>query len=391
MSTSQLFLGPRAPPLHLYRHLLREASYLPPACRPFVDERIRHLFRKYRRPTGRTTHHLAKGRNRLARLRAANSGEIGSMHEVVFQAFGRKGPRRRAALKAFAGHDLPADTDALEDAIHDGPASRQAPAHTASAPPSGELAKSGVMKYFAGREAVKGEWVFGWDLDKVWQLRNSQYKKQRQSFLLWRGADIAKKPLSDVVPKENSWGRPTPYVSARAKLRKFWKGTIDKLVPPLPKAEWQFLEKLAHDRSSYKEWAIPPRRTVAGSQIEGNTANEAEPADAWDWRAYATSPVHVVERARTPQRARRGGKVNDGPYGRRTVAAPVTPRAMRRIFEQAFAVSSYLDTSTGDGRPVWGGYRLAIPAPTAAQARIFEGVDGQGKLRAAPARPRSEE
>ncbi|KAK2069947.1 hypothetical protein P8C59_004487 [Phyllachora maydis] len=106
--------------IHLYRHLLREATYLPPPARPYIFGRIREQFHRHRRyrpppppppadahhhnsknparrpqPGPTTPRHLRQARHALRHLRAANAGDLRRMRHVLQLVFGAVGPRRR--------------------------------------------------------------------------------------------------------------------------------------------------------------------------------------------------------------------------------------------------------------------------------------------------------
>ncbi|KAK8080822.1 hypothetical protein PG997_008640 [Apiospora hydei] len=85
--------------IHLYRHLLREATYVPPYCRPWVTERIRSKFRDDRRPN------IHKAHQSLRYLRSANAGHVNRMLHLCFLASGRLGKRRRQLADFYLAKD----------------------------------------------------------------------------------------------------------------------------------------------------------------------------------------------------------------------------------------------------------------------------------------------
>ena len=107
------------PPLYLYRHLLRECSYLPPAWRETITSAIRGRFRRHRRKDPRAKAHRAGAFNALRSLRAANGGDKIVMERFIQRGLGRSGQRRRQLLDPFLRSQGPTDSDAL-DALLDG-------------------------------------------------------------------------------------------------------------------------------------------------------------------------------------------------------------------------------------------------------------------------------
>src|SRR4051794_19051413 len=101
--------------LHLYRHLLRESSYLPPFARSTVDYRIKGRFRRHRDAEGgRLDMHLSNGHRELRTMRAAVAGDMPRMYKLLLQCFGRIGHRRRRLLEDLLQKEPMTDTEKLE-------------------------------------------------------------------------------------------------------------------------------------------------------------------------------------------------------------------------------------------------------------------------------------
>ena len=88
-------------PIHLYRHILREITYLPQPVRDATKLSVRARFYQHRDTNQFTARRLKRCHNVLRTLRAANCGHRLTYRHVVSRAFGRAGGRRRSLLTAF--------------------------------------------------------------------------------------------------------------------------------------------------------------------------------------------------------------------------------------------------------------------------------------------------
>ncbi len=350
--------------LHLYRHLLREASYLPPLARPFVDNQIKHGFARHRKDGGqRCQKHIRQGHHDLRMLRAANAGDLARMRRVMLEAFGRTGRRRR---------------DLMSDLLH-----REAPANLAEH----ERYAAEISPVTSGDREL--DWLDTRDLDKLRTLARSQVQ-----------AGLVGSPKPDItaqqtspdktIPVKNSWGRPLPRKPYRTKLKNGWKAVADKCMPPLPKAEWETLAAIAQG-TMHGQWLPPPRRALG--RLVSEAAREAT---GWNWQSYAVKPVVAVDRP-----ARRRSKLLTGAVDDNTPGGdpePVgchkyTARTWRRLLRDIWTLSSTMEEKVGEkaaGRRwniAWG-KTVFHPAPAAAGAMEFlkdfpevENTEGRGKRR----------
>lgn len=113
---SSLQIPPPQTALHLYRHLLREATYLPPVIKPFFVERVRTRFERHRRDP-EPQYRIDRAHKDLRYLRAANSGDYVRMRRVLMLGFGRIGRRRRELIDDLVRRDRPTDTESLSKFI----------------------------------------------------------------------------------------------------------------------------------------------------------------------------------------------------------------------------------------------------------------------------------
>ncbi|KAK3937009.1 hypothetical protein QBC46DRAFT_19724 [Diplogelasinospora grovesii] len=343
--------------LHLYRHLLREASYLPPAARPFITGRIQARFRSHRFE-GQPKAYIRQGHHGLRCLRAANAGDVIRMRRVLFLAFGRLGRRRRELVDELVRRPPPVDSAALEKAIES------------------------TVSSVSGRDP---DWLDKWDLDKLSAFVQSQTRTSHQttpkSAITSKQADPAKS-----VPAEDIWGRALSPRLARSKLRKGWKILISKVLPPLPKSEWQLLYNLAQGNVPRSEWDVPARRSVALSE----PANHGIGSDdqAWDWKAYATKPVSRVDIQRSRRNMLLSGAVDEASLVKQQplVCHHYTPRLWRRLYGNILQISATMDKkSNGEGWDVvWGKQEFKAPPATARHMEFFEGIPGSSKSQDPP-------
>ncbi|KAK3323108.1 hypothetical protein B0T19DRAFT_442606 [Cercophora scortea] len=334
---------------HLYRHLLRESSYLPPIARSFIDGRITSRFRSHAcddlatiGPRIRNAHHG------LRYLRAANAGDMDRMRRVLFWTFGRLGRRRRQLL------------DDLIRLEHPNP------------PPNDR----------------KADFLDTWDVNKVTAFVRSQ-----------AGASIAnpaRTPLTanqvDIessLPTQTVWGRPLAGPLRRTKLRKAWRLVIDKVLPPLPWTEWTLLRDLANGTAPRKLWAVPKRRPVCRALAD-------DELPAWNWQAYATQPVAAVD-----MQANRRNKLLSGIVDEHSPVDPpaidchrFTPRFWRRMYHSIYQMSAKMEPrheGEGDGWNItWGAQPFEAPPAPAATLDFFKGARPDGTLLTNPAKPARE-
>lgn len=346
--------------LHLYRHLLREASYLPPVCQPFISERITARFRKHR-PDPDPAPRLHQASHGLRYLRAANAGDMTRMRRVLLLAFGRIGRRRRELLDRLVRKDPPADSAALQELIH------SASAGSGSAPAD-----------------EPDDWLAKWDVEQIRTFLASQSQAGIQSsprpVLKSKHVNPEKS-----IPTENTWGRPLHPRLARSKLKKAWKKLIDRVLPPVPHGEWEVLRDLAAGKLTGPEWRVPARRPVAAPSDEAG--GQEQP---WHWVPYTIQPVRQVERKHSRRLTLMTGSVDDGSLLGSSPAKVhnYTARFWRRLYSHVWHMTATMEKKpVGNGWNIkWGNARLELSPPTASHAEFFQGVSKDGRLSATPAK-----
>ncbi|KAM0306523.1 hypothetical protein ACHAPM_001094 [Fusarium culmorum] len=399
------------PPRHLYRHILRETSYLPPAIRPSITTQIRSKFRSHRRNDPLRDKHRAKGANVLRKLRAANSGHKKWMEELLMHAFARKGSRRRSLVSDFVKPEAPSDKEALEGMIKD--------VHVDQKPDSGvvtklaetaieddsspveqktkeEQAESAVdtpkhrneeepkkTLVRRGPKPLEPTFYHKWDVPKLVKLLSSQRSRQQSVNMSWPKSSIKGLDPDSDIPKTNIWGKPTPERVYQAKRAHFWKRAVPKVMPPLGNNEWEFLGQLSKGAQEEEQWKIPERRTAA-KPLRVVKSNKLPTLD-WDWEGYATQPTNKVERINPlAQFAHVGPDKTDHPYHHHSDRdlKELTPRWFRRAYQRVWHLSPKMETrpSTGKNVYVWGSFDPGVSAPSRQQLEMFEGVDSNGKV-----------
>ncbi|TLS27489.1 hypothetical protein PpBr36_04048 [Pyricularia pennisetigena] len=353
-------------PLHLYRHLLREASYLPPVIRPCFTERIIFVFRRHRNDSEPMAR-IRKGTQKLRTLRAAVAGDRDSLEKVIQIGFGRIGFRRRQLLSDFLHREPPQDSTALQEFLDWKLGIGPAPKH--------------LMKFRAreGQDDLTYDWLDGWDTDKLTVLLKAQ-------------ADVANPPKTveirtkrfepySRVPELNGYGLPFPPKPARTKVKNFWKVYAEKALPPVPKEEWNILRDLAHGKDMARGQVLP-RRPVAGlgQDIDLELAKQS-----WDMENYLLQPARWVDRKSSHKRVLFTGipqpndELGHAPEG---LSSQLTPRNMRRIYGAVWRLTPFIEKQDGSasGWKVTFGQPRTIKNNNASQTwhQVFQGVNQDG-------------
>ncbi|KAJ9661152.1 hypothetical protein H2198_002096 [Neophaeococcomyces mojaviensis] len=284
---------PYSKPLHLYRALLREASYLfNPTLQDFHTEHIRWSFRRQLSPTKLSRHRapavsipglptqyesqqLRRGRHYLYILQRANQGYRGALGNVLKMAYARKGKRRRALLREI----MAPDPDASESSLS--PAS-----------------------------AFSEEW-------QPPAKFNMLLKKQRGIHTyLDRGGTI--KPMPK-IPAKNKSGKPFPQRRVKNIIKAWYAKHANLLLPPLSEEEWLKVYKTGTDGKENPRQATSARRPVATVSVFAlpNTPGTREVTHFHD----ILTPSPQLTKPKVPNRIR---KIIGNPH-------KMTPRFLRRI------------------------------------------------------------
>ena len=256
--------------LHLFRALLRQCTYLPdPAARQYLHGYIISRFRDYHPsstlPLSSRRHKatalvqrrlpslLRAARRGLVFLRRANDGHTRQLGKILAMTYGRIGKRRHQLLKDLKIPDAPVDQTAIEKLSEPG---NQAVPH-----PS----------------------------ELLMALIKSQAERQPSHF----SRSNTPRPKLE-IPQTNIWGRPMPIKRVRNFKRQWYGESLDRIMPPLPEAEWGKLRMLA---SGQLPWEGPvTRRKWAGDQDDqGQRLVVGEPVKGTS-KARHTNPHRITSR-----------------------------------------------------------------------------------------------
>ncbi|KAL9074899.1 MAG: hypothetical protein Q9161_002038 [Pseudevernia consocians] len=232
--------------LHVFRALLRQCTYLPdPAARQYLRGHVVSRFRDYhpRRtlPFSSRRHKsaalvrqrlpslLRAARRGLVFLRRANDGHTRHLGKILEMTYGRVGKRRHQLLKDLKIPDVPVDQAAIEKLSEPG---NQAVPH-----PSGQLMA----------------------------LVRAQARRRLTHF----SRSNTPRPKLE-IPAENIWGRPMPIKRVRNFKRRWYAETLDRIMPPLPEAEWDSLSMRASGQSPW-EGPVARRKWVGGPDDGGQS------------------------------------------------------------------------------------------------------------------------
>lgn len=312
-------------PLHLFRALLRQASYLPDqASRQYFHGLITRRFRAdwpRRNPSGttqrlvtesRANQHMAEARQCIKLLINANHGSQPHMQKVLETTYGRRGKRKHELLRELMPIQLiPVDEKALQELA--------------------DVLESN-RSYPNFQEPRLTE--------KMVALIRSQKAQRDQMF-----TKPNLKSTKPDIPEINSWGRPLPRNRAKNIKKQWYKETLERLMPPLPKKEWYRLKDLALGKVP---WEGPRKRRVPILREHVSVIEENK--DATDnWHTF-------------------------------------TQRYMRRMWEDVFQQCPLMEWDQALSRwtVTWGliGAERDVALTTNATANLdgFEGVSGTGKI-----------
>lgn len=351
------------PPALLYRHVLREVSYLPPAFRAPIEDIVRDRFHRHRQNDPRAKDHRSRAKTVLRTLRAANSGDKDAMQGLLSKAFARSGARRRVLLSQFVKSQGPDDSEALKEVLTDGD--------------SKEEKQSRKLKH---------AFLEKWDSPKLLQALKSQKQQQDRTKYTasWPGAAVKCFEDTQFVPKRDIWGRPPTEILVRARRARWWKLAVDRLMTPLGRGEWDLLGRLSAGSQAEAEWAVPPRRRPARPL----TAQDTDASAEWDWKAYATRPAYVVEKPKSLSNQRRSGQRDNGPHGPRERSSTISARWFRRAYNRVWQVTPTVsqDPNTLKYSIKWGNAPPRIQLASSAQLEFLRGAEekinrGGGKKR----------
>jgi hypothetical protein len=211
-------------PVHLYRALLRECTYLPdPNSRPFIKKWVRDRFRRYtprkvgkiwREPVKVTPDReqvvLSKASRFLSTLRRANYGHCYAYKHVLRWTYGRLGVRRRQMMANVLDRERPKLKEKGTDQGEDEP------------------------------EPFSLEWR-----PSPFLMALMRAQQISQNFLTYQGGSLAPDFPRKLRYKRTIWRRPWPLCRVRNEMKKWYARSLRLIQLPLPEKEREYIKAIA--------------------------------------------------------------------------------------------------------------------------------------------------
>jgi hypothetical protein len=315
------------PVLHLFRALLRAATYLPDGtARTYVH---RHVVLNFRNARVATPERLHRARKSLSLITRAGYGEFDALTKVLFLAYGRAGRRRR---------ELIADLVKVDEGAH--PQDDQQVVELSKKRTMGDVEEVPLhIKY-----------------PKLIALIDSQH---RNNFIESPRAAI--RHTRPKIPKESIWMRPLSKKMQRAHIRNWWSSTLDKIMPPLPVKEWDRLRGLA---TGAIPWDGVRRRRSSSIASEAFVDDDKFVSRPMSATARPLLAATILERKRHN----------------------ITAQYMRRMLSEVWKITPRMlkNENSGKWEVTWGRSRsnLAkgrLSQPSKADLELFEGAQAVNK------------
>lgn len=334
---------PSSNAIHLLRALLRQCAYLPdPAARTYFHRHILSRYRVYHPrstqspphtavsvprpvpPSTRQNHLLRSARHTLTFLERANNGHLLSLLKVLSLTYGRSGKRRHQLLLPLLAPDTPSD----------------------------HIAVASLSACIPGNS------------------RNSDLSPQLSALLKshhqQRHTDLVRphiKQLQPQIPETNIWHRPLSQNRVRNIKKRWLSMVIDRILPPLPEAEWERLRRLANGESRWE------------GQVQRRATTKATPEASEDkilTTDFLNRPLQELSSSNIERSCKR-------PHH-------ITQRYMQKLWGRIYRNCPVMkrDTTDKTWQVQWG---TASRSPVPAQTRmvipeldIFSGVDEKGRV-----------
>ncbi|KIW14114.1 hypothetical protein PV08_06895 [Exophiala spinifera] len=364
-------------PVHLYRSLLREATYLPlPQCRTFVKDHITASFRRYlpkyansdapKSRSGnpitfeRQTKLLHRGRKFLSSLRRANEGYTAHVEKVLRMTYGRVGPRRYALLEPWLQVPAASLDDTAQEDLRQPSESKsgsspgtgtETETKTGTAHHRGESGasnskqeKKGNLKTQAHAQAqAQAKATTPKAADKAAeelsiatplsprrqayfssQLAKYNISPNMRALLVSQATeqskfDRANRPAGKIRPTfkppqtTTIWGAPLPPSRVKNLKREWYHANLAAALPPLPQAEYNAVHDLVSGKAQFPP--VPRRRPRARRSEADRGREEAD-----------RQSVVILEGPRP------GVRFKDYTHGR---PHKMTPRLLRHLLSRA--------------------------------------------------------
>ncbi len=281
-----------------------------------VDRFKRH--RKFSR-NHIVTNRVKKAGQHARCLERAGHGNFDDLKKVLLRTYGRAGSRRRELVKDLLGSDetvLPKDDAALKELIEN---SNKQPVTQELRPKVSAFIWS--QKTNHPRESIKSN------------IRNIE------------------------IPKKSIWDRPPAHKLKNSKWQKWWATTLDRMLPPVPKHEWDHLRDLALGKRPLDDF--PQRRSKPMEENAGG----------------GTLALKYLQKRLPPEAAEVDGGIFDSKEGlmiqtKTQVHYLPSDRARRRLYAFIWSLTPTmsLNEATKTWNVTWGSGKSIIGAENLTQA-----------------------
>lgn len=327
--------------LHLFRSLLRSASYLPDApARLWVKE---HIVRRFRRKDDMSHSDHGKARQAVGQLDRAGHGDIPALTKVLSYTYGRGGTRRRTLVTSVC------EVLAATEKVHPPPHPPMFPA------PKPRRAKNVPTR---GGSRILDPMPVAPALTQFQKLVADQMKNQPEN--LGRGVI---KYLDPPIPKESIWGRPPAKRLEAGIVRRWKRDCLEKMLPPLPEEEWDRLRNLANKVIAAEE---PRKRRTRVGKWE----DELSDGGSLLTPQYLKTPIAHSHRAAL----RESLLLRDRHH--------ITPKFMQRMYAHIWHLSPKMtwDSEKEEWVYTWGGNKSSSSrgqrSPVVPRdMQLFEGIE----------------
>ncbi|KAH6676405.1 hypothetical protein B0J14DRAFT_353746 [Halenospora varia] len=357
-------------PIHYYRALLRALSYFPDLrAREILREHARERFRAKSNKQAKEglnkpieasaltiPNRMRKVRGMTRRIEKANHGYLESMQKMLSLAYGREGKMRRQLVTKLIVPEggLPTGSHISELIQNKGNPDRGCNV----VPPAQ------VKALRESQASLKNDPVA--QIEAFLQSHsNHRFEETPRT-----PGRVQVKKLKPKIPQENMWGRPFPTSRSHVIRKKWWAETLHKILPPLPMADWERLQKLATGE-------IPvPKLISRRSHMESKKSSSVE-------RLEAAIIGQTTEPARAKGRItyREEGLETEEEEGLTLIALQNYQRTMRRLYASIWNMSPTMiwDEASQKWNTMWGQGRSGseskeVPTPSKKDEEMFEGI-----------------
>ncbi|KAI1332366.1 hypothetical protein F5Y16DRAFT_176080 [Xylariaceae sp. FL0255] len=347
-------------PLQLYRHLLREASYLPLLCRPWITSRIQDQCRKHAPNSESTPYRIKNAQASLRYLRSANAGHLLRLEHLCRLATGRTGKRRRILSSTSLAKPPATNTDELERL-------RLAASSSSPTVPASD------------DSAREPDWLDNWSVDRITALATSQLQNQKSNWVMSMRKNIV--PPDEITKGINCLGRPYRPSLIRNRTKRHYVSVLNQILPPLPSGEWHHLGSLVNGDTAAEELKVPTRRLAARSTQEEPSQVTSE---LWNWHQHVIKPARVLQRGSSRRHKSLTGLQDQDPRGQgRPIGVRImSPKRLQRLYAHIYEMSPIMNQKPGTDKWTvsWGQKERKVGVSSSRHNSFFQGVNSKGEI-----------